>query len=233
MRARILLAVLFAAVALMVMIGCSANWEYKALDTFAPATAAGNAPLAQACSGCHTDEHKSWADTKHSSKEKMAPVTVDEFKECGACHAGIDAHAASKEAPNPPSISGMTKTEQNDICGKCHYNRDVMGNKAINPHAKHSPLMSVGFDEEKKRQLSCLECHSGHKGKSEMLQNIKAHVCFKCHKEAIVTMGLFQPFNYAAFGKACQLCHAVHGGTTGQLAGRMAIGVATCVPCHI
>jgi len=230
MRARILAAVFLASVTVMTMIGCSANWDYKPLAEFATA---GAQPAASVCSGCHESEHKTWTDTKHSRADNMATVTVDQFKECGACHTGIEDHAANMDAPKPPSIAGMTKTEQNELCGKCHYNKDVMGNDAINPYAKHAPIMSVGFDEEKKRQISCLECHSGHQGKSEMLQNIKAHVCFKCHKEAIITMGLFQPFNYAAFGKACQLCHAVHGGTTGQLAGRMAIGIATCVPCHI
>jgi len=230
MRARVLMLVVFASVFVLVALGCSANWDYKPLEEFAPA---GTAPVAQVCSECHADEHRSWMDTKHSSSEDMAAVTVDQFKECGACHSGLESHMASTDTSRPPSVGTMTKSEQNAVCGKCHYNKDVMGSDAINPDAKHSPIMSVGFGEDKKRQLSCLDCHSGHQGKSEMLQNIKAHVCFKCHKEAIVTMGIFQPFNYLVAGKACQLCHAVHGGTTGQLSGRMAIGVATCVPCHI
>jgi len=230
MRARILMLVVFASVFVLVALGCSANWEYRPLESFGTSEAP---QQAQMCSECHADEHRDWMDTKHSSSDSMATVTVDQFRECGACHSGTVTHAASRGEQKPPSIGKMTKSEQNAICGKCHFNKDVMGSDAINPDAKHSPIMSVGFGEDKKRQLSCLECHSGHKGGTEMLQNIKAHVCFKCHKAAIVTMGIFQPFNYLAGGKACQLCHAVHGGTTGQLAGRMAIGVATCVPCHI
>ena len=64
-----------------------------------------------------------------------------------------------------------------------------------------------------------------------MLASIKAHICFTCHKEAIVTMGVFQPFNYLFLGKACQACHAIHGGSSGAQAARM--GAGFCVVCHV
>jgi len=42
-----------------------------------------------------------------------------------------------------------------------------------------------------------------------MLVSITAPVGFTCHKEAIVTMGVFQPFNYLFFGKTCQAYHMI------------------------
>ncbi len=63
-----------------------------------------------------------------------------------------------------------------------------------------------------------------------MLAGARAHVCFRCHKTAIVTMGVFQPVNYLTFGKACQACHTVHGGSGLAKVARMSTGV--CVVCH-
>lgn len=159
----------------------------------------------------------------------MTVIPVTELHECGACHAGLTAHLADP-AKTPQKIAALTKTEQNMICGKCHYNQTLFGSKAINPHDKHALYASVGF-EGQTQQLSCLDCHSGHQGKSAMLVKIKAHICYKCHTGAIVTMAVFQPFGYLTFGKACQGCHAVHGGSSSAQWGRMGVGV--CVVCHV
>lgn len=151
---------------------------------------------------------------------------------CGACHDNLATHADKPDVVVPSVLTELEKTQQNNVCGKCHYSQDLLGKKAINPHDKHALFMSVGF-EGKKRQISCLECHSGHKGKGDMLHGIKAHTCFKCHKEAIVTMGIFQPLNYLLAGKVCLGCHPPHGGTAKDMVARMATGIAmTCVPCH-
>jgi predicted CXXCH cytochrome family protein len=90
-------------------------------------------------------------------------------------------------------------------------------------------FMSVGF-EGHKRQLACLDCHSGHSGKAKMSAHLRAHTCYQCHKEAIVTMGVFLPINYLTFGKACQACHPLHGGSPASKSARMGVGV--CVVCH-
>jgi predicted CXXCH cytochrome family protein len=159
----------------------------------------------------------------------MSVIPIQDLRECGACHSGLTAHAADPTIKPGPLPDKMTKTEQNILCGKCHFNQKLLDSKAINPDDKHALFMSVGL-EGKEQQIACLDCHSGHKGGSDMLVSIKAHICFKCHKTAIVTMGIFQPFNYIAFGKFCQACHAVHGGSSGAQWTRMGIGV--CVICH-
>jgi predicted CXXCH cytochrome family protein len=159
----------------------------------------------------------------------MAIVPFPGLRECGACHGNISAHASDPSVKPETSPADLSKTEQNTLCGKCHFNQDLLKRSAINPQDRHAVFMSVGF-EGRKKQISCLDCHSGHQGKSNMLVSIKAHICFRCHKVAIATMGVFQPFNYLFFGKACQVCHAIHGGSSAAQGARMGIGV--CVVCH-
>jgi predicted CXXCH cytochrome family protein len=211
---------------LFALFGCSRTWKYTPIEEFKPQGAV--AP-ATTCENCHKSQYDAWKDTRHSSEKHMAVIPVVELRECQACHSDASAHSQEPTNKVPADITKLSKTEQNNICGKCHYNKDIFGLHAINPQDKHALFMSVGFEGHKK-QLSCLDCHSGHHGGSEMLKSAKPHVCFDCHKEAIVTMGVFQPVNYVAYGKACQACHAVHGGSSTAQWTRM--GVGFCVVCH-
>jgi predicted CXXCH cytochrome family protein len=210
----------------LTLAGCARTWHFTPLESYRPSEAV---PVASACQTCHKSQYDSWKMTRHADETRMAIIPIKELQECGACHDNIAAHAANPANKPGTTPSKLNKTEQNTLCGKCHYNQDLFGSRAINPQDKHALFMSVGL-EGKEQQIACLDCHSGHKGGSEMLVSIKAHVCFTCHKSAIVTMGIFQPFNYLFFGKACQACHAVHGGSSTAQATRM--GVGFCIICH-
>jgi predicted CXXCH cytochrome family protein len=226
MKKRIFVALFPAVVLSLVAAGCARTWQFSPIESYRPPE---NLPPASSCQPCHQSEYDSWGKTRHASAVHMTIVPVKELRECGACHDDIAAHAADSTVKPGTTPAKLSKTEQNTVCGKCHFNQDIFGSGAINPGDKHALFMSVGF-EGKKQQLSCLDCHSGHKGGSEMLVSMKAHICFTCHKAAIVTMGVFQPLNYLTFGKTCQACHAVHGGSSGAQAARMGTGV--CVICH-
>jgi predicted CXXCH cytochrome family protein len=225
MKKPVVIAIL-AVVSAFLLFGCSRTWQYVRIEDYKPKTAASSAEV---CKNCHQGQYDSWKDNRHSSGKHMARIPVQELRECEGCHSGTDAHASNPTAIVPPRIKKLSKTEQNTICGKCHYNQELFGGYAINPHDKHGLYKSVGF-EGHEQQLSCLECHSGHEGGSEMLVWSRFHICYKCHKGAIATMGIFQPINYLAFGKACQGCHAVHGESTTARWTRMGVGV--CVVCH-
>ena len=217
---------------LLLTAGCSSTgkWNFTKLSEI-PVEA--SVPPAAECRVCHEAEYGTWEKTDHGDPQAMAKITVAQLKECGACHGGLAAHAGDPESNHPPAIASLDKSGQNRICGNCHYNKDLLGWKSINPNHRHGLFMSVGF-QGKKRQLSCLDCHEGHGGKREMLQSIQAHTCFKCHKEAIATMGVFQPLNYLAAGKVCTACHAPHGTSALGHAARMTVGfVGTCMPCHV
>jgi hypothetical protein len=190
-------------------------------------------PKAVTCRDCHKIQYDDWQQTKHADFEVMKKVPDAALHECGACHDNLSEHRDEPAKTKPSAIKAMDKTTQNTMCGKCHYSKDILSGCVINPEHAHGPIMSVGF-EGKKKQLSCLDCHQVHGGKTDMLQGIRAHTCFKCHKEAIITMGVFQPINYLCAGKACLACHASHGTSTAGHVTRMTVGMAvTCAICHI
>ncbi len=210
----------------LVLVGCARTWEYPKLENL---QTAGQVPPAIVCQPCHEAEYQAWKETDHADADKMAVIPRPELRQCGACHQVDPKHVEDPEANPPQSIKSLSKTEQNNLCGKCHYNQELFGLRAINPHDRHGLLTSTGL-EGRKNQLSCLDCHAGHLGHAVMLVKMKPHICLKWHKVAIVTMGVFQPFNYLAFGKACEACHAVHGGSATAQWSRM--GVGFCVVCH-
>jgi len=219
---------LFTATLILIVLtaGCARTWMYQPLESFRSTEPA---PPASACRPCHQTEFDSWKRTSHAEPDPMTKITFPELRECGACHTELAAHAAAPDAKRPPRVKDMSRTEQNMLCGKCHYNQQVFGRNAINPHDRHALLTDVALEGQKK-QIACLDCHSGHRGGSSMLVRIKAHICYECHTSAMITMGVFQPFNYLTFGKMCQACHTVHGGSSGERWGRM--GVGFCVICH-
>jgi predicted CXXCH cytochrome family protein len=205
--------------------GCARTWQFTPIDAYLPTE---QVPQATVCRPCHQAQYDTWASTRHGSGTHMA-VVPEGLRSCGACHSNVAAHAANPAVRPGSSPAKLSKTEQNTLCGKCHYNQDLFKGSAINPRDKHALFMNVGF-EGREKQIGCLDCHAGHQDRANMLRSIQAHVCFSCHKEAIVTMGVFQPFNYLFFGKACQACHTVHGGSAASQATRM--GVGFCIVCH-
>jgi predicted CXXCH cytochrome family protein len=224
---------MFVLLCVAVSAGCSSigKWNYMQL---AELPAESDVPAATSCMDCHELELKTWKKTDHADVISMGRIPKGELRECGACHDNLASHIAAPDETTPKYIAALTKSDQNQLCGQCHFNKDVLGRKAINPHLRHGLFTSVGFDEEKKQQLSCLNCHEGHGGKKNMLRSMQAHICFKCHKSAIVTMGVFQPVNYLTGGKVCTSCHAAHGTSRAGHTARMTVGVAaTCVPCHL
>ena len=210
----------------VVIIGCAGTWVTQPIETFKPAEAV---PPATVCRPCHESQFDSWKKTRHADGQRMAMIPVKDLHECGACHVNLTAHAADP-GNKPPNIAAMTKTDKNTLCGKCHYSQKLFGGRAINPHGKHSLFADVALEGQPK-QIACLDCHSGHKGGSDMLVRIKAHICYECHTSAMVTMGiLFQVPNWLTAGYMCQACHTVHGGSASERWGRM--GVGFCVVCH-
>jgi hypothetical protein len=206
------------------------KWNYVKMADIPVETAV---PKAARCLDCHKDEYDTWKKTEHSEAKEMEKIPVAQLRECGACHDNLTAHLADPDKKSPQKLSALGKSDQNAVCGKCHFNKDVFGSDSINPNLKHGLFTNTGF-EGRKKQLSCLDCHKGHGKHNNMLQSIQAHTCFKCHKSAIVTMGAFQPINYVGAGKVCTGCHAPHGTTAAGHVGRMAAGVVVvCGPCHV
>ena len=187
---------------------------------------------------CHDQEYETWSYTAHADSESMSRTASISDNSCTVCHEVAPAHAEAPDENPPRKIKAMSKSEQNALCGRCHFRKDLFGWSAIDPKGRHGLFMSVGFEEGYKKQLSCLDCHEGHGKHDDMLVTMKAHVCYTCHKEAIITMGIVQPFNYLTMGKACRACHTVHGASTVKQWAYTCVGTyltvaATCNACHI
>ena len=225
LRNAMLLLVLVAAV---VFSGCAAMKNSGQRDN----EASGKDIASLTCTGCHTEQCTAWMESRHADPARMSNVTDPKLRQCEACHEQSLAHGENPGKVTHPSIHDMSKSEQNAICGKCHYNKNVTGGKTVNPHNRHGLFMSVGL-EGYTQQVSCLDCHRGHGKKADMLRTVRAHSCFGCHKEAVITMGVFQPVNYLTAGKTCVGCHPAHGGSRPKQIARMTVGAAvTCIVCH-
>ena len=211
------------------VLGCASNWNY---DQPGKRVSDQDAPDAQICKQCHEHEYESWEKTAHADASRMKKLPGGSSFECGICHDNLVPHSDNPYDTKPSISSGLDKNEQNTTCGTCHFSKNMMGKEAFNPYYRHGLFMSVGFIG-KKDTISCLDCHGGHSGKSQMLQRSKAHICFSCHKEAVVTMAFFQPFNYLSAGHACIGCHPQHGSPAGEHSTRVATGAAiSCYVCH-
>lgn len=212
----------------MIFSGCAAMNDTRHTG----ASASEDFKDSRSCIGCHPKQYDAWAKSPHANAKRMSTVEDVRLQGCAACHDQSTAHAENPEKVIPRSISGMSKTEQNSLCGACHYNTTVVRGNSVNPRNRHGVFMSVGL-EGYKRQFSCLDCHTGHGGKADMLRSVRAHTCFGCHKEAVITMGVFQPINYLTAGKTCVSCHPSHGGSRPHQVARMTVGMAvTCIVCH-
>lgn len=227
---KFVLLLLFALFVALVLIGCARTWIFQPIETYKPS---GAVPPATACQPCHESEFSSWKETRHGEERYMSRIPVAELRECGACHSVTALHLEDPAGNKPTVPTALSKTEKNTLCGKCHYNQNIFGGNAINPHDKHGLYKSVGL-EGQEVQIACLDCHSGHHGKTgmgEMLVRYKPNICYECHSGALAySMGIFMPFNYLAYGKMCQACHTVHGGSKKERWTRM--GVGFCVICH-
>jgi predicted CXXCH cytochrome family protein len=213
---------------LLVLAGCSRTREAARIDTVP--TGPGSAQ-AMVCGVCHAAEYASWEKSAHANEALLEKAGAGDLYGCAGCHSGLPDHLMNTAA-RPAHIDSLSTGEKNLICGNCHFNREILGKRAFDPEDRHGVFMSVGFDAQHRR-IDCLDCHRVHGGRTDMLRSIRAHTCFHCHEEAIITMGVFQPVNYLFAGKACFGCHTVHGGSEAGKLARMTVGVgATCVFCH-
>jgi predicted CXXCH cytochrome family protein len=214
------------------LIGCS-DTATKNYEPVAGPPAGQNTLGATRCIKCHEKEYANWVQTAHADGRLMREGSTGQPQQCAVCHDNLESHLVHPNRNKPQDIDAMTKSAQNRLCGACHFDENRVGHNVINPQLDHGLFSSAGF-EGKAHELSCLDCHDGHGDHDHMLESSQANLCFKCHKSAILTMGVFQPVNYLAGGKLCTACHPPHGATKAGHAGRMTVGVAAvCAPCHL
>ncbi|WP_146651750.1 cytochrome c3 family protein [Labilithrix luteola] len=177
----------------------------------APHPANREAPIAAACSSCHTKASSDHAF--HTAKTT-----------CRDCHAP-HAFALASVKPEPVAKAGLV-TASGQFCGRCHAaekNAVRQGHSACTachgePHAPNrSPSCAACHANEAssapKGHATCTKCHDGHSGS---LGNHAA--CTSCHTDKAKAQ-------HGSLQTGCQTCHRPHGPN----------GVATppaCTTCH-
>jgi hypothetical protein len=132
---------------LIIAVGCARTWICQPLETYKPTEAV---PPASVCQPCHQAQFDSWEKSHHAEAERMVKIPVPELRECGACHDGLAAHAAEPDK-RPASVTQMSRTERNTLCGKCHYNQMLFGGDAINPTTGTRCSRTLGSRDGKNR----------------------------------------------------------------------------------
>jgi len=200
--------------------GLGSTWLVKA-DTAPPpvsvATAQGGADVKTIdpndCMTCHeTAFSTAFTRSRHAGLEQS----------CASCHAGAFDHAQGQMAGQDakgPTVKGLKPAEISQTCLACH-DKGHQANWAGSTHDR--------------RNLSCINCHSVHDGKSARA-NLKtareSETCFTCH-QAIRAKTLRTSHHPIREGKMdCASCHDPHDSTSPKMISAAWVN-EKCLECH-
>ena len=176
---------------------------------------------ATTCVGCHA-EYGSFSKSIHGkawpSRQKIA------FEQsCETCHGAGSLHANSggdKSNPDFASIkkpTALTVADQSAMCLSCHK--------------KEKELMAWGTGAHKQNGVSCLKCHSMHKGEGKaQLAKSETETCLNCHKNKRADLQLASHHPILEGKMGCTGCHNPHGGVEANLKADSL--EETCFKCH-
>ncbi len=186
-------------------------------DPNAKATYAGS----DICQGCHEDIFKGFQRNRHHAVEIDKKRGWSE-KACEACHGPASKHVESMSAADifNPAKAPAGKVDQ--TCLKCHANQATHVGRIQGGHGRNG--------------VSCVGCHSMHKGESASIVNAKPakinELCTQCHAS---TWAQFQkPFKHRLPENAmsCVDCHNPHGGIRPKLIQSVNANEPGCIKCH-
>ncbi len=172
------------------------------------------------CSRCHMKELKAYREGPHGRQwDERTPAAE---MGCETCHGPGQAHddePAEKELVLRP-FGRMAPREVNAFCQTCH-NR---GN-----HVEWDAGMHAA------RNVSCINCHSIHKSKSEhgQLKEVNVTVtCAQCHRDkaAKVQRGSHMPVREGKM--ECTSCHSPHGSPNVRMLKAGNTVNESCLSCH-
>jgi DmsE family decaheme c-type cytochrome len=163
------------------------------------------------CQNCHDESETNLAGTAHAMGTLPHKLEIS----CVSCHTGAAVHV---EDPNVDNIGSPTSADNGtvlSICTQCHQ--------------PHMQLDNTGMDPHISEELSCISCHSIHKGTDGLLRDDKLAFCGECHTAVVnqFTRNSNHPLTDNAV--SCISCHDF----TGKLEPMYAHGAsANCASCH-
>ncbi|MBI5883671.1 MAG: DmsE family decaheme c-type cytochrome [Elusimicrobia bacterium] len=201
----------------MVAAAC-ASWLAPAAYGQEKATEVG----AATCAGCHAEQGESFKKSAHA--KRMPAVKKIEFeKSCESCHGPGSLHAAAGGDRSNAGFATIKKvgdlpaSESSAACLSCHKSQ------------RHLMLWGTGVHKE--AGVSCVKCHSVHKGEGKgSLVKESSELCLSCHKKERGEMQLASHHPVIEGKMTCSGCHNPHGGVEGNM--RAESVEDTCLKCH-
>jgi len=181
-----------------------------------PATYVGS----QTCQMCHEDIHKAFQKNAHNALETNKRRGW-ETRACEACHGPGSKHAESASATDIRNPAKLPVYGADRTCLTCHLNQPTHVGRIQSGHARN--------------QVSCVTCHSVHKG-GELLRPRRAATinaeCGKCHT------GIWAQFQRPHHHKlpegamSCVDCHNPHGSFLPRQMQTVSANEPGCFKCH-
>jgi len=167
------------------------------------------------CLECHLDYDTTLANTAHRmnfSKDNESSRIIG----CINCHDGWEEHLNEPSVETIVDLDTLSQGDQALLCGRCHNTPHQTSMVNTNPHGRAN--------------ITCLDCHSVHNGKSlNLLEDDKGNYCLSCHRtiEARFMLRSFHPFKGG--NVSCIDCHSMEPGT--NVTGENGLEW-TCQECH-
>lgn len=187
---------------------------------FIPKSATGSKPAQyvgmETCEACHETIVSSFKDSVHGKKG----FALRSERACEACHGPAAAHVeADGDKTKIKSVAALSSEEKSKMCLQCHER----GEKTHWAGSAHDS-----------RGLSCTDCHSVHRPRSESFQlnaERESELCFSCHKKQASQFYRASHHPIREGKMTCSDCHNPHGTNTPKSVSADSVP-ENCYQCH-
>ena len=209
------------ALALLLSLSLARGQEAQKPSAQPDSAAAGKYAGDEACAQCHEDIAKLHARGAHAAIGGAQATKDWQGKACESCHGPGAKHADSTDAADILNPAKMRVQEADALCLTCHSLSDRHANEPGSAHEKNG--------------VSCVSCHSAHKGAEALRPRKIASVntlCGSCHQ--IVMAKFREPYAHRVTQNAmsCVDCHSPHGSLLPGSINTAMANEKVCLKCH-
>jgi DmsE family decaheme c-type cytochrome len=175
----------------------------------------------ETCQTCHEDIAKAFDKNPHAAVNTNKKKGW-EGKACESCHGPGAKHAESVAAADIVNPSKAAPGKVDQTCLGCHLNQRTTHVGRINgSHAKN--------------QVSCVSCHSIHKGSAAMVARKTAAInqqCTACHTSVWAQFQRPHKHRLPEGAMSCIDCHNPHGSFLPKSVQTATANEPGCLKCH-
>jgi DmsE family decaheme c-type cytochrome len=175
---------------------------------------------ADTCKVCHEDIFNALQKSRHWNNV-LKTKDGAEAHSCETCHGPGAEHVNS--GGDKSKIFNFKEATPKDITKRC-----------LECHSSGADHMNFSRSAHSENDLSCLSCHSSHKGMVNQFLLIQAQpgLCYTCHQKIKPQFNM--PFHHRVEEGLiqCADCHNPHGGFIGKQLRSAAARDSVCYTCH-